>query len=297
MDLRGINVFIEVAELKSFTRAAEKLGYSQPTVSFQIKQLETELGVALFDRIGHTISLTQAGRDVLVYAQQIRQLSQEMLMAADEPSNPRGLVRIGLADSLCAPLVQKHFHRFHEMFPDISVQLLTGGTQELLRMVDHNLVDLICTLDSHVYDTNYVIAHEEKIDVHFIASVRHPLAMAKSIGAQELSGQDFLLTEKGMSYRRLLDEWMASHSLELHPVLEMGGADLICRLVDENAGISFLPDYVTEQVVRQGRVVRLPVSGIEIDLWKQLIYRSDKWVSPPMRAVIGHLSGISLISD
>lgn len=296
MDLRGINVFIEVSELKSFTRAAEKLGYSQPTVSFQIKQLETELGVALFDRIGHTVSLTQAGKDVLVYAQRIRRLSQEMLLAADQPSKPRGLVRIGLADSLCAPLVQKHFHRFHENFPDISVQLLTGGTHELLRMVDHNLVDLICTLDSHVYDTNYVIAHEEKIDARFIASTQNPLAAKANICAQELSQQPFLLTEKGMSYRRLLDEWMASHSLELHPVLEMGGADLICRLVEENVGVSFLPDYVTEQAVQQGRIVRLPVGGFQVDLWKQLIYRSDKWVSPPMEALIGHLSSISLIS-
>ena len=68
MDIKVLHIFIEVAELGSFTKAGDKLGYSQPTVSFQIKQLEKELGTSLFDRIGHTVSLTDAGRDALRYA-------------------------------------------------------------------------------------------------------------------------------------------------------------------------------------------------------------------------------------
>ena len=71
MDLRSLSVFIEVAELGSFTRAGEKLGYSQPTISFQIKQLEEELGAKLFERINHTVTLTDRGREVLRYAHQI----------------------------------------------------------------------------------------------------------------------------------------------------------------------------------------------------------------------------------
>ena len=80
MDIKGLEIFIEVAELGSFTKAGDKLGYSQPTISFQIKQLEKELGVSLFDRIGHTVSLTDAGRDALRYAQNICHLSREMLL-------------------------------------------------------------------------------------------------------------------------------------------------------------------------------------------------------------------------
>ena len=66
MDLRALSIFIEVAELGSFTRAGEKLGYSQPTISFQIKQLEKEMGAQLFDRIGHTVTLTDAAKDYLI---------------------------------------------------------------------------------------------------------------------------------------------------------------------------------------------------------------------------------------
>ncbi len=83
MDLRNLNTFIQVAELSSFSHAAEKLGYSQPTISFQIKQLETELNCKLFDRIGHTVRLTQKGRDILSYAQKICHLTQEMTLEND----------------------------------------------------------------------------------------------------------------------------------------------------------------------------------------------------------------------
>ena len=84
MDLRSLSVFVEAAELGSFTRAGQSLGYSQPTVSFQIRQLEQELGVPLFERIGHTINLTQEGRFALRYAQQILRTCREMVQGADQ---------------------------------------------------------------------------------------------------------------------------------------------------------------------------------------------------------------------
>lgn len=104
----------------------------------------------------------------------------------------------------------------------------------------------------------------------------------------------FLLTERGMSYRRLMDEILARRFIEIHPVLEFGHANLICELMEQNMGISFLPDYVTEDTVRRGTMVRLDVQGFEPELWKQLLYHRDKWVSPQMQAVISHLTGISL---
>ena len=294
MDLRALNIFIEVAELKSFTRAGEKLGYSQPTVSFQIKQLEKELGVQLFDRIGHTVNLTDAGRDALGYAQQICMMTQEMALGADKRREPTGVIRLGMADSLCTPLVAREFARFRENYPKVALNITTGDTGGLFRLLDHNEVDMICSMDSQVFDTNYVIADEERIGVHIVASAGNPLAGRKQIGLQEVLDYPFMLTEKGMSYRRLLDEQLAQRAMEIQPVLEMGGADLICQLVEQDMGLSLLPDYVTEAAVKAGTVVRLDVPEVQVEVWKQLIYRRDKWLSLPMQAMIRHLSTIQL---
>lgn len=294
MDLRGLEIFIEVAELGSFTRAGERLGYSQPTISFQIKQLEKELGISLFDRIGHTVSLTQEGQEALRYAQRICNLSREMTLGAQQNRSITGLVRLGMADSLCSPLIAREFRRFRENYPGISLQIFDAGTGELFRMLDHNEVDLVCTMDSRVFDTSYISASEESIGAHFVVSSRNPLAQRERVRVEELPDLPFLLTEKGMSYRRLMDEKLAARSLEVRPVLETARADLICELVAEDMGISFLPDYVTETAVQQGTVTRLEVEDFQVVVWKQLLYRRDKWLSGPMQAVIGHLSAVPL---
>lgn len=294
MDLRSLKIFLEVAELGSFTKAGERLGYSQPTVSFQIKQLERELGVKLFDRIGHTVNLTDAGRDALEYAQRICLNVQEMTMAADTRREPAGIIRLGMADSLCGPLIAEEFASFRQAYPRISLQVITGGTADLFHLLDHNAVDLVCTLDSHVYNAAYVIAAEEKVDVRFVVAAEHPLADREKVDIRELIGEPFLLTEKGVSYGRLLDERLAMHSLQIQPVLELSRTDQICALVERNVGVGFLPDYVTENSLRAGRIARLEVPDFDIDVWKQLLYRRDKWVSRPMAAMIRHLSAIIL---
>lgn len=100
MDLKNLHTFIQVAELGSFTKAAQRLGYSQPTVTFQVKQLETELDVRLFERIRHTVTLTEQGRMVLARAYQMTQLTQELARELHAASEVTGLIHLVMADSL-----------------------------------------------------------------------------------------------------------------------------------------------------------------------------------------------------
>ena len=289
MDIRNITTFVQVAELGSFSRAAERLGYSQPTISVQIRQLEQELGFRLFDRIGHAVRLTDKGRDALRYAQQVCHLCHQM--ALDEVEESRETrIRLVTSDSLSANLICDQFPRIREKHPGIRLNLSTAGTDEMFRLLDHNEVDLVCTLDSHIYNTNYVIAGEEKIGVHFVVSSSSPLARKRKLQKEDLLTQRFMLTEKGMSYRRLLDEWLAKHSLEVRPVLESGRADLICELVERGVGISFLPDYVSDPYVNKGTIVRLEAEGFQPELWKQLLYHREKWISSAMKDVIDLLT-------
>ena len=295
MDFKSLNTFIQVAELNSFTEAGEKLGYSQPTVSFQIKQLEQELGIQLFERIGHTITLTDSGRQALSYAQEICRMSDKMISSKMVDTTPKGNINLAMADSLCTPMIINNFNKFREMYPQISLNIKTAGTDELFRLLDHNEADIVCTLDNHIYSTNYIISNEEKVDIHFICSADNPLANNTTLTVNDLLNEPFLLTEKGMSYRRLLDENMAKSSIEIKPVLEIGSADLICKLIKDNMGISFLPDYVTKSAVKNGDIVKLNVADFNVELWKQLLYHRDKWVSQQMQAVIDYLSSIKLV--
>lgn len=290
MDLKNLSTFIQVAESGSFTRAAAQLGYSQPTVSVQIRQLEEELGIRLFDRIGNTVRLTEKGHETLAYAQRICHMCREMTLDAGQDRQLHGCIRLAMADSLCGRLPGSGLLAFRQRYPHISLRVTTAGTHELFRLLDHNEADIVCTLDSHIYDTNYVIAAEKQVGVHFVAAAGNPLAAQEDVPLETLTRQPLLLTERGMSYRRLLDETMARRSLELQPVLEMGRGDVLCDLVEQGMGLAFLPDYVTDAAVGRGSMVRLRVRGCEPELWMQLLYHRDKWVSPQMQAVLRHFS-------
>ncbi len=286
MDLKNLTTFIHVAELNSFSKAALALGYSQSTVSFQIRQLETELNAQLFERIHHTVALTEKGREVLNYAHRIRRMTMELTETMEGQQDLKGHIRLAMADSLCDSLFDSSFPDFCRQHPGLTLKIIAAGTGEMFRLMNHNEADAILTLDSHIYDREYVIFREERVKMHFIASAFSPLAKRPSLSVAELLSWPFLLTEKGMSYRRLLDEGLAERSLEVTPVLEMGSARLICSLIGEGAGISFLPDYVTEQDVQAGAIVRLNVRDFEVEIWKQLLYHRDKWVSPQLEAVL-----------
>lgn len=288
MDLKNLTTFIHVAELNSFTKAALALGYSQSTVSFQIRQLEMELNAQLFERINHTVALTEKGREVLNYAHQIRRMTLELTETMAEQPDLRGHIRLAMADSLCDSLFDRNFPDFCRQHPGLTLKIIAAGTEEMFRLMNHNEADAILTLDNHIYDREYVIFREEKVKMHFIASASCPLAQCSSLSVAELLSWPFLLTEKGMSYRRLLDEGLAERSLYVTPVLEMGSARLICSLIGEGAGVSFLPDYVTQQDMEAGTIVRLNVTDFEVDIWKQLLYHRDKWVSPQLEAVLGY---------
>lgn len=286
MDLKNLTTFIHVAELNSFTKAAAVLGYSQSTVSFQIRQLETELNAQLFERINHTVALTEKGREVLNYAHRIRRMTMELTENMSDQQDLKGHIRLAMADSLCDSLFDRNFPDFCRQHPGITLKITAAGTEEMFRLMNHNEADAILTLDSHIYDTEYVIFREETVKMHFVASVGCPLTRKGALSVTELLSWPFLLTEKGMSYRRLLDEGLAERSLEVKPILEMGSARLICSLIGEGAGISFLPDYVTQQDVEAGLLVRLDVTDFEVEIWKQLLYHRDKWVSPQLEAVL-----------
>ena len=290
MDLKNLLTFMHVAELNSFTRAGQKLGFSQSTVSFQIKQLERELGTQLFERINHTVVLTEKGRDVLKFAHQISKMTQELDKRLQNEEEVSGNVRIAMADSLCDNMLQEGFGEFRDRYPGISLKIITAGTEEMFRLLNQNEADAVLTLDNQIFHAEYVIAREERAGVHFVADSENPLCEREELFPEDLAGQPFLLTEKGMSYRRLMDEKFAELSMEILPVLEIGSAGLICSLVEQGAGISFLPDYVTEEKVRAGRLRYLPVKNFEIEIWKQLLYHRDKWVTPQLESALAYLS-------
>ena len=290
MDLKSLEIFVYAAEQNSFTKAAQRLGYTQAAISFQIKQLEQSLGVMLFERINHSIKLTPKGKELLVLAHQVLELSEEIKKtASSEENDTKGNVKIAMSDSLCHWMLWNNYEKFHNEFPNIRLKIVSGSKQDLFRLAKQNDVDFIFTLDKHIYDNNYIIVKEHPVAVHFIASVDNEIWKKFNLSFTDILDQKFILTEKGMSYRRPLDEKLARESLDLKPILEIGDTDLVCRLVSQNMGISYLPDFVTKNMVDAGKIKHIDVSDIGSEIWIQMLYHRNKVINPAIQAVMDFL--------
>lgn len=289
MDLKNLITFIHVAELGSFTKAAEQLGYSQPSISFQIKQLEEEFGCLLFERINHTITLTEKGHELVSCAHQIRALTDGFKESVGEENECSGLIHVVTPDSVCEEMINSHYIDFHRKYPNIAIRFTTGDSAVMLDMLDHNEADVIITLDHHLYNKDYVIAKEQQLPMHFVARSNSKYAGIKNLSIKDIINEQFILTEYGQGYRRVFDRELAKKSLEITPFLEIGRTDIITSMLTQSNMISYLPDFVTKPLIESGELCYLDVCDMNIDIWKQLIYHKNKWMSKSLKAFIDYV--------
>lgn len=287
MEVKNLITFMNVAELTSFTKAAEKLGYSQSTISFQIKQLEEELNCSLFERMNHSITLTEKGVELFSYAKQLLQLQEEFKENFAQ-SKIAGHIRIVTPDSICENMMLKNYTDFYSHYPEITLKFSSADTDDMFRILNRNEADVIFTLDTHVYKKDYIIAKEQSVKTHFVTSANSPLK-GKKLSIRDIMHYPFILTEKQMGYRKAFDEKLASMSLAIEPVLEIGRTDIVTKILETENMISFLPDFVSAQKVKEGKLIYLDVYDFELNIWKQLIYHRNKWLSKPLRTFIAYV--------
>lgn len=285
MELRNIRTFLTVAEQCNFSKAADILGYSQSTVTTQIQQLEQELGTLLFERIHKTVRLTASGMEFMEYGQKILRTAEDAKAAMKKLPNESGELRIAMAESLCTTFFPKILEVYHKKYPNVNLLITTGDTDDMFYYLRHNEVDMVYTLDRRIHESDLVTTLEKEEKVYFVASPYYP-EVNKTFTLEQLTHCEFILTEKGMSYRKILDEVAASKSLEIVPFLELGNVEMIKNLLEKGCGISFLPDYAINESIKKGSLVKINVTENLIKVWRQLIYHKNKWVTPQMQSMI-----------
>ena len=243
----------------------------------------------MFERINHTITLTEKGRDLVSYAHQIRSLTDTLKETLENEKEISGHIHVVTPDSVCEEMINSHYIDFHAKYPLISFKFTTGDSAVMLDMLDHNEADVILTLDHHLYNKDYIIAKEEQLPMHFVAAANSKYAKAECLSIQDIINEPFILTEYGQGYRRVFDRELAKKSLEITPVLEIGRTDIITSLIAQSNMISFLPDFVTKSLIESGELCHLNVCDVNIDIWKQLIYHKNKWISKSLKAFIDYV--------
>lgn len=297
MELRILNTFLKVAQLQSFSKAADSLGYSQSAITVQVQQLENELGVRLFDRIGKNVTITHYGQSFIPYARDVVSAATRAAHFAVADNALTGTLRIGSIESIITTCFSEILPKFHNRCPHVKTSVYSGGTQELLDLLLHNELDMIYTLDELGYDAQLIKLFEQPEEVVVMAGGQHPLSKAERLTLKDIVNEEFILMPQTSNYRHLFDAELARRKLEVEPFLELDGTDMAIRLLEKHPYLTVLPRYAAEQQVRTGSIVVLPVADCHMEQHRQLVHHKDKVITPQIRAlaeVIAQYAGVEL---
>ncbi|HEY5535237.1 MAG TPA: LysR family transcriptional regulator [Ignavibacteria bacterium] len=285
MDIKLFQTFITVAKLLNFREAAEELNFSQSSISDHIRNLEQELGVKLFERLGRKVFLNEHGEKLIPLAEKMIQDEREIYGLFNKNEKISGLLRIGAAETLSVFWLPPLLKEYRITYPDVKVILKMADCLEFPKMLDHNMIDVAFSLHDES-DNDYI----SQVDIFkdstvFIAAPDHPLAALETLTIHELENHSFILPEAECCYRIELEEFLKRWNIKVDTIMELSSLEAIKQCVKSGLGISLLPRIAVEQEVNSGELVILLIETCKISIGARMIYHKQKWISPPLTAL------------
>jgi len=252
MELADLLTFAAVARCGGITRAIGELNTVQSNVTNRIRALETEIGVALFERHARGMTLTDAGRRLLPYAERLNALSREALVAARDDGVPKGPLVIGSMETTAAVRLPPLLTQFHRRFPGVQLSLRTGPTALLTQAVLDSSLDGAFVAGPIVHpDLVSTLAFEEEL---VLLSARRWKSLAALRAGTPAAGPTILVFRTGCSYRQRLEQVMSEFGWPTAARLEFGTLDGIIGCVAADMGVTLLPRAVAQRSEQRGAV-------------------------------------------
>ncbi|MFE6103844.1 LysR family transcriptional regulator [Streptomyces laurentii] len=296
MELRQLEYFVAVAEERNFTRAAERVHISQSGVSAQIRQLEHELGAALFDRSGRTVTLTVAGKAALDHARAALAAAEAVGQAVGEVTGLiRGRLTLGMVVGCTLTPLFDALAAFHQAHPGVEIALREDGSDRLVEGVRAGTLDLalIGTAGAPPEDLESLTIVSE----HLVAAVPagHPLAARSGVTLRDLTPYPLACMPSGTGLRTLFDQACAAQGLRPAIALEAGAADALADLAARGLAVTVLSESMAAHYGDRLTVRRL--DDVDTPALLALVWKGAygpgvrEFVAQARRAFAGGLAG------
>lgn len=275
MDFEQLRTFLEVSRLKSFSRAAEKLGVTQPAISAQIRSLENEAGARLFDRDGGKVTFTAAGRLFEPFAEHCLQVHSHIMVAIGElHRSPRGEIAISANEATSLYVLPAVFAQFKKQYTRVNLSIVRADRARSLEAVLNREVDFgIVSLP--VKDARLTVDVIHKDDLVLVVPRNHPLAARDQTKFAEILQYPLLLPKHGRQREQINDIFRAN-DVQPRVAMEVDSSELLKRLIGAGLGMGFLPRSNIRDDERNGLLKSLRIEGVRLGRELALVYRKDK---------------------
>jgi DNA-binding transcriptional LysR family regulator len=283
VSLRQLRVFEAAASFRSFSKAAESLHLTQPGVSMHIKELEANAGLALFDRVGKRLYVTEAGEELLARARDVLRALREADEAFDGLKGlRRGRIMLTVV-STAKYFAPRLLARFRDLYPQIDIRLAVNNRDAVIEQLMSNEVDL--AIMGRSPESLDIVAQAFAENPHVvIAAPNHPLAGRRSIPESTVARETFFVREPGSGTRSAMQEFFSAHGLEVKVGMEIASNETIKQAVMAGMGVSFLSRHTLDLELSTGRLVALDVRGLPVVRRWHVAHLAKKRLSPTSRA-------------
>ena len=285
-----MRTFNLVATEHSFSKAAQILHLTQPAVTQQIKNLEMEMGEALFERLGRSLVLTPAGEALLTLAQPLLNLADQALETVRQFTKERGRLTIGAGTTNTIYRLPNLLQLYHRDCPQVELRIRNGDSELITELVYENAVDLgLITTVNNNFPSIIRATPLFKDGIWLVAPPDYPA----SLNPTELAGESLILYRAGSGFRRYLEDQFCSCRFTPKVTMELESIEAIIRLVRCGLGLAFLPEVAVKEEITNG-----VLKAVKVEEWPELyrqthlILRQDKYLTWPIKAFLKLVSGL-----
>ncbi len=259
IDFELYRIFYVVANNGNITKASEELNISQPAISKSIKNLEEQLGGALFVRTKRGVILTNEGKEFYNYIKHaIEYINNAESKFTDLINLETGSIRIGISTTLTKEFLLPYIEEFHEKYPKIDIQIDTNVSSELLYKLRNGLLDIVILhMIDKKYDDDIEITKCKEVTDCFAVNKNYKELIDKEISIKELNNYPLILQHKGSNTRKFLDEFAINNGVTLHPNMELAGYTLVVEFTKIGLGVGYINEYYSKDLLENKVLYKL----------------------------------------
>lgn len=284
MKIRHLRIFKMVCEEESITKASEKLFITQPAVSNAIRELESYLGIYLFDRISRKIYLNETGKLFLAKVVKLLDLYDDLERGVKELED-NAAINIGSSITIANFILPKAIVDFETIYKNTPTKVIVANAGKIEEMLYNNEIDL-GLIEGVIYNDELIKIPFSSYKLAVICSPKHQFAFEERIDINTLIQERLLLREKGSAIRDVFDSALLLHSLRANPEWTSINSQALIHAVKQNLGISVLPKILIEDEMAKGEIVEIKVNDFELVNVNHIIFHKDKFQTKSFKALI-----------
>jgi len=287
MENKNVATFIKVVEFNNFTKAAENLGYSQAAVTAQIKSMENELGVLLFDRIGKRIRLTQEGKAFLPHAYNMLKAEEEAVASVHFAKELTGEIRICAGSSYAMGVLPDILLRFKEKHPKVNVIVkISDYPEDTTQKLTRGDIDFLVCMDEDTAYPEFQTVSKRMEPVIFVTSPLNKILQQDEISLEDIVKNQFITADRDIGYCALLEKELRKRDIEVNTVMEMGSVGAIVNVLLGGYGVSYIPKFMAEKYLKTKELVEIKVDDVSIEMYSYYICSHNRRINNVMQEFI-----------